>query len=197
MYNFDRKASSYNVDNMAIIEMETSLTTEDRDRLEKYRTYWNFYEGYHWEGLGESDKPQITENYCRRFVDKFVSFELGEGFTISVPFEQEDSNKTETPINDFLDEVWNDNKRDALCIELGQSKSITGDAWVQVRFERPEQLSDPYGEYPDGRIRLDVIPTNIIFPLYDSHDKDKLIQVTVAYPIDVYEKLGKIFTKRT
>lgn len=197
MYNFDRKVNSYNVDNMSILEMETSLTTEDRDRLEKYRTYWNFYEGYHWEGLGESDKPQITENYCRRFVDKFVSFELGAGFTISVPFEQEDAEKTETPINDFLDEIWNDNKRDALCIELGQSKSITGDAWVQVRYERPEQIVDPYGEYPDGRIRVEVIPTNIIFPLYDSHDKDKLIQVTVSYPIDVYEKQGKIFTKRT
>lgn len=197
MYNFDRKASSYNVDNMAVIEMETSLTTEDRERLEKYRNYWNFYEGYHWEGLGESDKPQITENYCRRFVDKFVSFELGEGFTISVPFEQEDSDKKETHINDFLDEVWDDNKRDALCIELGQSKSITGDAWVQVRFESPKTISDPFGEYPDGRIRIEVIPTNIIFPLYDSHDKDKLIQVTIAYPIDVYEKQGKIFTKRT
>ena len=197
MYNFDKKASTYNVDNMAIIEMETSLTTEDRDRLEKYRTYWNFYEGYHWEGLGESDKPQITENYCRRFVDKFVSFELGGGFTISVPFEQEEMENRETPINDFLDEVWNDNKRESLCIELGQSKSITGDAWVQVRFESPNQITDPYGEYPNGRIRLDVVPTNVIFPLYDSHDKDKLIQVTVAYPIDVYEKEGKFFKKRT
>ena len=197
MYNFNRKASSYHVDNMSLIEMETSLTTEDRERLERYRNYWNFYEGYHWEGLGESDKPQITENYCRRFVDKFVSFELGAGFTISVPFEQEDGDISETPINDFLDEVWNDNRRDSLCIELGQSKSITGDGWVQVRYERPEQLSDPYGEYPNGRIRLDVIPTNIIFPLYDSHDKDKLVQVTISYPIDVYEKQGKVFTKRT
>ena len=34
MYNFDRKVNSYNVDNMSILEMETSLTTEDRERLD-------------------------------------------------------------------------------------------------------------------------------------------------------------------
>ena len=135
MYDFNRKVNYTDVQRLTLAQFEATLTPEDRHRLEKIKDYWNFYEGYHWENVGESDKPQITENYCRRFVDKFVSFELGLGFTVSVPSEQKDVEDTETPVNVFLDEVWKENNKDTFCIELGQSKSITGDGWVQVRYE--------------------------------------------------------------
>lgn len=198
MYRFERRVNYSEVKNLVMSEFETTLNPEDKLRIQKIRDYWNFYEGYHWENVGESDKPQITENYCRRFVDKFVAFELGLGFTVSVPAEQEDVNDKETPVNVFLDEVWDDNNRDTFCIELGQSKSITGDGWVQVRFEHPSTLNDPFGEHPKGRIKIDVIPSNIIFPIYDNHDKDRLLQVVIAYPIEthVYED-GVIQNRQT
>ena len=196
MYDFNRKVNYTDVQRLTLAQFEATLTPEDRHRLEKIKDYWNFYEGYHWENVGESDKPQITENYCRRFVDKFVSFELGLGFTVSVPSEQKDVEDTETPVNVFLDEVWKENNKDTFCIELGQSKSITGDGWVQVRYESPDQLNDPYGEFPKGRIRVQVIPSNIVFPIYDNHDKDRLLQVIIAYPIEVHEYDNGIIKKQ-
>ena len=51
-------------------------------------------------------------------------------------------------------------------------------------YEDPSELKDPYGEYENGRIRLTVLPTEIVFPEYDQHDKDKMVKFTLAYPID-------------
>lgn len=194
MYDFRNRVNYNDLNRLSVLELEGHLTSEEKDRLHRMREAWNFYEGFHWESIPEGDKPQITENYCRKFVDKFVSFELGLGFNVTVPFEQDDLEEKETPTNKFLDEVWEQNNKDSFCIELGQSKSITGDGWVQVRYEHPDELEDPYGEYPKGKIRINVIPTNIVFPIYDSHDKDKLVQVTIAYPIEIQERDG-IFNK--
>lgn len=193
---FNNKVNYTDLNRISIMELESELAPEDRERLQRYREYWNFYEGFHWEAVPQGDKPQITENYCRKFVDKFVSFELGMGFNITVPFEQNDPEDYDTKINVFLDEIWKDNNKDTFCIEMGQSKAITGDSWVQVRFERPEDIDDPFGEYQQGRIRINTIPSNIVFPIYNEHDKDKLEQVTIAYPIEVYDK-SPILKKHT
>ena len=184
MSKFDNKVNYNDLNRMSMLELENMLTPEDRYRVSRIREYWNFYEGYHWEDVPMGDKPQITENYCRKFVDKFVSFELGMGFTITVPFEQEDQNDDKAVVNKFLDDVWNDNNRDSFCIELGQSKGVTGDGWVQIRYEKPNTIEDPFGEYPNGRIRVIPIPTNIVFAKYNEHDKDKIEEVTIAYPIE-------------
>jgi hypothetical protein len=160
------------------------LSPEDQDRLLKYREAWNFYEGYHWENIPLDDKPQITENYCRAFVNKFVAFEMGMGFTIKMPIEDDASEETGTPITDFLNEVWKNNSKQNFCINLGQMKSITGDGWIQVKYEPKGNFSDPFGEYPDGRIRVLVVPSSTAFPVYDIYDKDKLVKLTIAYPIE-------------
>ena len=63
------------------------LTSTDRELLDEYIEKWNFYEGYHWENIELQDKPQVTKNYCRAFVNKFVAFEFGKeviGFTDGV-----------------------------------------------------------------------------------------------------------------
>lgn len=62
------------------------LTNADKHRLKGITEAFDFYEGYHWENIAEDeDAPQVTTNYCRLFVDKFVAFELGKGFTLSIP----------------------------------------------------------------------------------------------------------------
>ena len=173
--------------NTTVMLLDSFVSPEDRDRLINIREYWDFYEGYHWEGIEDFDKPQITKNYCRPFVDKFVAFEFGLGFVVKSLC---DLNQEEQPITNFLNEVWDDNSRNKLCIELGQVKSITGDGWISVRYESPEDLKDPFGEYPNGRIRLTVLPSEIVFPEYDQHDKDKMIRFTLAYPIDIEDDRG-------
>ena len=197
-----------------------NLTNEETLFLKRVKEAWNFYEGYHWEGMDDLDSPQVTFNYCRPFVNKFVSFEFGKGFSIETPVEIEQDEVTvndpkldmvlgdeldgsddkvirrEKTESDFLNDVWSDNKKDTLCIEIGQTKSITGEAWVKVQFEDPEDLNDPFEKYPNGRIRLSVVPTQFVFPRFNDHDKDKLEHLLIMYPIRTEKETGILF-KRT
>ena len=192
-----------------------NLTNEETLFLKRVKEAWNFYEGYHWEGMDDLDSPQVTFNYCRPFVNKFVSFEFGKGFSIETPVEIEQDEVTvndpkldmvlgdeldgsddeviqrEKTEGDFLNDVWEDNKKDTLCIEIGQTKSITGEAWVKVQFEDPEDLNDPFEKYPNGRIRLSVVPTQFVFPRFNDHDKDKLEHLLIMYPIRTEKETGK------
>lgn len=197
-----------------------NLTNEETLFLKRVKEAWNFYEGYHWEGMDDLDSPQVTFNYCRPFVNKFVSFEFGKGFSIETPVEIEQDEVTvndpkldmvlgdeldgsddevvqrEKTESDFLNDVWEDNKKDTLCIEIGQTKSITGEAWVKVQFEDPEDLNDPFEKYPNGRIRLSVVPTQFVFPRFNDHDKDKLEHLLIMYSIRTEKETGILF-KRT
>lgn len=191
--------------NMSILGMNESLDPYDVSRLEDIRRAWNYYEGYHWEDIPQTDKPQITENYCRAFVNKFVSFELGKGFTIDVDPKnlevykpengEEDAGTLKQSHLDFLNDVWKTSKKDSLCIELAQSKAITGDAWLQIKFYAPSEFDDDFGEYPNGKILVKVIPTNVVFPQYNDKDNTLLEKVVIAYPIKKVTNVGML--KRT
>lgn len=213
--------------NIGGLVSEGDLTNLEVLRLEKIKEAWNFYEGYHWEGIDDLDSPQVTFNYCRPFVNKFVSFEFGKGFSIKTPMaldgkgvtvgdtkidttvrdqngdgvidpdelENKPEKIVEKTVNDFLNAVWNSNKRDELCVEIGQTKSITGEAWMKVSFESPEDLDDPFEEYPDGKIRLTVLPTQYVFPTFNPHDKDKLDSILIMYPIEKRVNTGILFRR--
>ena len=226
--NFRHRYSDSFEDTLNIGQLisEGNLNNEEALFLQKIKEAWNFYEGYHWEGVDDLDSPQVTFNYCRPFVNKFVSFEFGKGFSIITPTEIDDVGVTindpkidteldtddngeisdeekeqgytirEKTLNDYLTQVWEDNKRDTLLTEIGQTKSITGEAWVKVQYEAPEDLVDPFEEYPDGRVRLSVIPTQFVFPRFNDHDKDRLNSLLIMYPIHTERETGLLF-KRT
>lgn len=226
--NFRHRYSDSFEDTLNIGQLinEGNLTNEETLFLKRVKEAWNFYEGYHWEGIDDLDTPQVTFNYCRPFVNKFVSFEFGKGIIIKTPVELDDvgvtvndpkievnldTNRdgelteeeiqqeftiTEKTLSDYLSEVWDNNKRETLLTEIGQTKSITGEAWVRVQFEDPEDMQDPFEEYPDGRIRLSVLPTQFVFPRFNDHDKDKLESLLIMYPIRATRETGLLF-KRT
>ena len=209
--------------NMGLILADPSVTDEDKRRVENILRYWNFYEGFHWEEVSDIDTPEVTFNYCRAFVNKYVSFEFGRGFIIKtstsvqntpvtvndkVPAVREmpDSvdmengkirsdieKKVEQTEFDFLEYVWTDNNRNTFCVELGQTKSVTGMAWVQVGFVPKEDLDDPFEEYPNGRIRVVVQPTQYCYPEFDQHDKNKLVKFTLMYVIEEERPTGILF----
>lgn len=211
--------------NIGQLISEGNLTNEEALHLKSIKEAWNFYEGYHWEGIDDLDTPQVTFNYCRPFVNKFVSFEFGKGFIIKTPVEIEDMGVTvndpkieinldknndekvsntevkeeyeikEKTQGDFLYQVWEDNDRDTIITELGQTKSITGEAWLRVRYEDVEDLNDPFEEYPNGRIRLSVLPTQFVYPRFNDHDKDKLDSLLIMYPIRAERQTGVLFKR--
>ena len=201
--------------NVGQLSSQGNLTNEEIVHLNKIKEAWNFYEGYHWEGIDDLDSAQVTFNYCRAFVNKFVSFELGSGFSITNLVELEDKGVTlgdtklvieegkENPVekrktvNDFLNEVWDDNNKETLCIELGQTKSITGECWIKIQYESQEDLNDVFDEYPNGRIRVSVVPTQFVFPKFNDHDKDKLESLLIMYPIRSVRDTGLMFKRAT
>lgn len=213
--------------NIGGLVSQGDLTNQETLRLERIKEAWNFYEGYHWEGIDDLDSPQVTFNYCRPFVNKFVAFEFGKGFTIKTPMALDNKGVTvgdtkidvsvkddngdgvispeelentpeklvEKTVNDFINSVWDTNNRDELCVEIGQTKSITGEAWVKVSFESPEDLDDPFEEYPNGRLRLTCIPTQFVFPTFNPHDKDRLDSLLIMYPIEKRVETGLLFKR--
>jgi hypothetical protein len=192
-YNFTNRVSTQDIHNVLLKSFGAQVSNEDLQRLTRNSHNWNFYDGYHWEKLPDTDKPQVTVNYVRAFVDKFVAFELGKGFTVKMKPEIEQIDGDNDPL-DFINNVWEYNNKLEKSIELGQSKAITGDGWVGVSFEpkfdsngkrRPEFI-DPFDEYERGKIVLTVLPDSICFPVYnDAHNKDHLELLRIMYPVTV------------
>lgn len=189
-YEFSLRMNLNDLATANLLAIGADLLPEDVQQLVRYRRYWNFFEGFHWEEIEESDKPEITQNYCRAFINKFVAFELGTGFSIKM------EPAVETVALEFLNNVWEDNNKLQLCNEFGQMKAVCGDAWIQVLFESKfikdnagnespnPDFDDPYDEYDKGRIRLLSVPTNIVFPRYKGGiDKEQLVELIIMYPM--------------
>lgn len=201
MIGFERRRDFDDFFNTSLIGVQGELDNKQVERLKKIKRAFNFYEGYHWEEMPEMDTPELTINYCRAFVNKFVAFELGKSFTMSTHNSMEDVVVTDDGRNSFeyLEDVWEDNDKFRLITDIGQMKSITGESWLQVRYFSPEELEDPFGEYPNGRVRVMLLPTSVVFPEFDPHDRDKITRVTIMY---TYEKiirtgiLGKLTKKQ-
>lgn len=178
---------------LSLISLDPTMSPSDAARLRRYRELWNHYEGFHWENIPNEDRPQVTLNYCRRFVDKFTSFLFGlydekeGGFTIKVPTEME---QITLP---FLNSVWDAeyNDRRKIALQLGQIGGVTGDVYLLIRFEEPgRDYVDAFNEYPDGRIRIRVLPSHIVFPIYDPADPDNMVACEIKYPIARREEAG-------
>ena len=182
---FSRVSTGFNIVNPNLIVLEKQMNSEDLTRVRSYVDKWNFFDGFHWEDIEESDKPEVTENWCRRFVNKFVSAEFNDGFSFKF------NEKVEEKILPFLNEVWADNKQDLLMQEMGQMKNVTGDAYIHVHFE-PKYIDgvlnpdfdDPFDEYEEGRIRLFLVPSSICFPQYaDGYDTGAMESCTIMFPV--------------
>ena len=203
--------------NIGKINLYGDLSAKELSFLQQTMTAWNFYEGFQWEGIEDNEgKPEVTFNYCRAFVNKFVAFEFGKGFSIktsealeNVPVtlgdpkleirfdrggdstidpadlnnDKEEIIHTEKTLQEYLNQVWEENYRDRLLVEVGQTKSITGEAWIKVFYESPEDINDPFEEFPRGRIRLSLVPTQFVYPTFNDHDRENLEELMVVYPV--------------
>ena len=165
---------------LGVFELFSGLGLSEQRRLNEISEYWDFYLGDQWRVVREEGESLITFNYAKAIVDKSVSFLFGKGFRI------QPHKEVAQELKPLLDEVWEYNKKDILGVEIGQMGAITGDCFIKVSWEDPEV--DDKGilyeeEYPDGKVRIDVLPTSSVFPVYSSHDKDKMVSCTLQYAI--------------
>lgn len=187
-YDFTNRISKTQLSTVLAGNMLAELDVENKNRLTRLPTFWNFYEGYHWEGIEEGDKPQTTKNYCRRFVDKFVAAEFNGGISFNFA-----NDKVEEKVLPFLNEVWNQNQPEVLLLSVGQFKSVTGDGFIHIHYEPKTingqlnpNLDDPFDEFPLGKIFLFSVPSSVCFPEYEdgydiSHSSMK--RCTIMYPV--------------
>jgi len=163
------------------ILIDQLVSVEEQRRIMKEFEHWKMYKGKHWRTRRPEGEPQVTANYCRAFVDKGVAFLMGKGFSIKT------KNEAMNVTKPVLDEVWDDNNRELLGLDMGQSGGVTGNTWVKVTVEHfdPDTQPDKYEEYPKGRIRLIVLPSYSTFPTWDGHDKDTMVRCKIIYPIHV------------
>lgn len=68
---------------------------------------------------------------------------------------------------------------DALLWEIGNSGSITGDAFIKVAYEMP--YADPAGRLHPGRTRILPINSTYCFPEFHPHDRHRLIRFKLKY----------------
>lgn len=148
-------------------------------RVNRELLLWHFYKGIQWKTKRPDGEPQITINYCKAFVDKGVAFLMGKGFNIKVRPDAEEITKP------FLDSVWDDNNRELLGLDMAQSGAVSGNAWVKVAVEEFDQKERPdmFELYPKGRIRITVLPTYAVFPVWDAHDRDRMVRCRIIYPV--------------
>ena len=176
------------------------VTPEEMERLKRISTFWEFYEGYHWNDIqtdaAAGEASEVTINFCRAFVNKFVAFELGSAFTINLTKAVAGLVvcRDGRTAQQYLEDVWIDNNRETFCVEMGQSKSVTGEAWVKVTYLPPGSFDDPFGEYPRGRVMVSVVPAMYVKAGYHQHNKTVLEEVTVQYIIEG-ESRGLFFVK--
>ena len=165
---------------LGVFELFSGLGLSEQRLMREISEYWDFYLGEQWRVVREEGESLITFNYSKAIVDKSVSFLFGKGFRI------QPHKEVSQELKPLLDEVWEYNKKDILGVEIGQMGAITGDCFIKVSWEDPEV--DDKGilyeeEYPDGKVRIDVLPTSSVFPVYSSHDKDKMVSCTLQYAI--------------
>lgn len=155
------------------------FSPEEKQRIQKELNLWKFYKGNQWKVQRPTGEPQITLNYCRAFVDKGVAFLMGKGFSFKVKPEAEEITKP------LLNTIWEDNNKELLGVEMAQAGGITGNAWVKVVVENydPKLQPEYYDMYPNGRIRILILPTYTVFPTWDAHDRDRMVRCTIIYPV--------------
>lgn len=193
MLGFERQRNPEDFSNSTLHMLQDELTAKELERFKRIRRAWNFYEGYHWEDLQESEGPELTINYCRAFINKIVSFELGKAFSFTTRKELEtievqkgtDDHPARTLFK-YLESVWEDNNQYAFCNEMGQMKAVTGEAWVKVQYVSKDEVYDPFNKYPNGRVQITLLPSETVWPEFDPHDRKRLVRLTVMY---TYERV--------
>lgn len=161
------------------IHFLSQLEHHHKERIDRYKLFWDFYEGKHWS---YNDTRNVTINYAARIVDIKESFLTKNGFTVSVPdmgFSQKNDTTSRSFIKNVLDDLWDRNDKELLFVEMAQMGGVTGDVFV-----RPSLEIDP----TDGEVfvKLAVLPSHYVFPIYGGergYDRRQMSECHFVYPM--------------
>jgi hypothetical protein len=142
-------------------------------RIQRYNEGWRFYFGKHWLFKREDGEPLVTFNYFRKIIDKAVEFMVAKGFVNRVP------DSLELITKPFLDEVWEYNKRDQIVWDFGTTGAVTGDVFAMITYEEPSEMQRRVNPFSQGRIRVNLLGSEQVYPSWDPLNTDVLIAVRI------------------
>jgi len=137
------------------------LGTGHKERIERYRKNWEYYEGEQWDTAAFIHKD-VTLNFCRRLVDIKASFLNKGGFKITIPDvsdeDGEDDTITRQFIKNMLDRTWRMNELKNWFVSATQTGGVTGDVFIRVSWDTSQEV--PFA-------KADILPSNYCFPNYN------------------------------
>lgn len=142
-------------------------------RVQRYNEHWRFYFGKHWIFDREDGEPLVTINYSRLVVDKSVSFLVKNGFDIEVP------DALKHVVGPFLEEVWAYNNRQQFLYMLGQTGAVTGDCFVMVTYQEPNEQAIRANPNSQGAIRINLLGSEQVYASWDPLNVDVLTAVRI------------------
>jgi len=160
-------------------DLTSTLSAEESKRIQLGGIYWKFYLGDQWgylrtatdlEDNTDYSDPTVTLNYCKAIVDKSTSFLFGKGYTFQFDSDVHDV------LSPIIKEVFSNNDMDVKSIMLGQQGSITGDAFLQVAWDDEDDEL-----HPEGKVSINLLPYNTVFPEYDPQRRDKMVSCVIKY----------------
>lgn len=170
---------------LGLIELSDEEYQVHGARLARYALLWSWYLGSHWATVREAGEPQLTFNWIKAFTDFICNFCFARGVTFRSPLE------TSAIVPSLLNRVWTvDNNREQILWEMGQMGGVTGDCFVKVAYEEPQMWPpmDPVNPVPGvkqsflpGRVRILPLNSSYCFPVWNPHDRTRLMQFTQKY----------------
>lgn len=141
------------------------LTQEQRQRVQLYQTFWNYYDGKMAKPLKKragQPNDNIIINHSRRIVDKGVSFLFGK------PLTWELSEDETTDEEEALGIVWgNDEQRMTFLHDVGLNGGVTGIHYIQI-----VPAGDDAENVAPDQVRLVNLDPQIVFPVWAPRDVD-------------------------
>lgn len=142
-------------------------------RIQRYSELWRFYFGKQWNIQREDGDPLVTINYSKLIVNKAVSWISKNGFDVKTP----DPLKNVTL--PYLEEVWKYNKKQQLLVNASLAAAVTGDLFFLVTYEEPTEIARRRNPNSRGRVRINLLPAEQVYPRWDPLNTDVLTSVRI------------------
>lgn len=167
--------------------MFLNLEQNELLRIQRYNEAWRFYFGKHWEYKRDEGEPLVTFNYIRKIIDKAVEFLVSKGFVTRVPESLMEVSKP------FIDEVWDYNNRQQIAWDIATNGGVTGDVFILTTFEEPSLMQKRINPYSEGKIRINLLGSEQVFPTWDPINTNTLtsVRIETIYYSERNESVGQ------
>src|SRR3989304_1954832 len=150
---------------------------ERRERKALLDTYWKYYDGEHHSSLvvrpGERD-DNVTINLCGQAIDKPVAFFAPKPPIFTLPTDTPQQSDQETPAQDALDNLWEQNDLESFLIDLALAGFVSGHPFVKLLQPEIE------GELPG----ISVLDSRHITAYWDITNMKRPLWYTLQWEID-------------